>query len=363
MSVIFSHLDLDDNERVFSATAGQEVIWEAAAEYLNRVNADIAQATSVFIGEETSDYKRRFKLPGAGQLQRRNNAGRYSAVAANGSWDVAFPLEDFGAMIASDDVSMAYMSVRELENHINTVIIQNTNTMRFEVLKGLLNNTQRTFVDPLWGSLSVEPLANGDSVLYPPVIGSESEATDNHYLESGYAAAGISDSNDPYLTIVDELEEHFGTMTGGSNIAVFINNAQTALTRDLASFTSVTDMGISPGNDTATVNGIPAGLASGSWRVLGRHDEMGCWIVEWRHIPANYMIGVHLDVAAPLVKRVDPADTGLGVGLQLVSQDTQFPFQSSIWRHRFGIGGGNRLNGVVMELGTGGTYSIPSGYS
>jgi len=53
----------------------------------------------------------------------------------------------------------------------------------------------------------------------------------------------------------------------------------------------------------------------------------------------------------------------LGDGLQLVAKENAFPFEASFWRHRFGIGGGNRLNGVVLEFGTGGSYSIPAAYA
>jgi hypothetical protein len=75
------------------------------------------------------------------------------------------------------------------------------------------------------------------------------------------------------------------------------------------------------------------------------------------------MLAVHLEAPAPVIKRVDPAATGLGRGLQLVAEDESFPFTASFWRHRFGFGVGNRLNGVVMELGTGGTYTVPAAYA
>mgnify|MGYP000424540598 CR=1 FL=1 len=58
----------------------------------------------------------------------------------------------------------------------------------------------------------------------------------------------------------------------------------------------------------------------------------------------------------------DPVDTGLRTGLQLVATDNQHPFESSFWRHRFGFGAANRLNGVVIELANGGSYTVPSGY-
>lgn len=357
MSGIFGKLGLADTDRVFAATQGQRVIYDAAVEYINQVNAEVARILDVFVERTTSDYKLRYKLPGGGYLARRGNDARYGAVKAYGSWDVAFPLEDFGAEIAGDDVARAYMTVQELENHINTVVAKNINTVRFEMLKALLNNTADTFVDPLWGSITIQPLANGDSVTYPPVLGSATEATDDHYLESNYAASAISDTNNPFETIRDEIEEHFGAGTGGENLAVFINNAQRAKVEDLTDFDAVPDQYIRVGDN---VN-VPIGLPNVPGRILGRTN--GCWVVEWRWIPSAYMLGLHLEAAKPLMRRIDPADTGLGDGLQLVAQDEEFPFQASVWRHRFGFGAGNRLNGVVMELGTGGTYSIPSGYS
>ena len=365
MAKIFGHLGINDSEYVWQLTSGQGLIWDTAQEYLARVNADINQAMSVFVSGETENRTDRYKLPGSGGgLQRRSSNGRYAAVKADGEFDVAFPLEDFGAMLAGNDVDMAYMTVAELDNHINTIVDDNIITLRFELLKALLNNTQDSFVDRA-GTFAIEPLANGDTVVYPPVLGSTTAATEDHYLGSSYAAASISDTNDPYVTIADELEEHFGTPTGGSEIAVFINSAQRAKTLDLAAFTPITDMHINPGNDTATVNGMPPRLmANSGWRILGRHDELGVWVVEWRHIPASYLLGVHLGVEAPLKKRVDPAAVGLGTGLQLVATDEKFPFTESIWRHRFGFGVANRLNGVVMDLSnTDSDYDIPTAYA
>ena len=60
--------------------------------------------------------------------------------------------------------------------------------------------------------------------------------------------------------------------------------------------------------------------------------------------------------------REDPADTGLAGGLNLVGEDEEFPFRNAFYSHRFGLGAGNRLNGVALEFGIGGTYTIPTGY-
>jgi hypothetical protein len=357
MATIFGALGLNDNDRVFNATAGQRAIYDLSAQYVARYNADMEAAIGIFVDGTTTDHKLRYKLPGGGLLQRRGTQSVPGAVKASGSWDVAFPLEDFGAQVAGDDVSLAYMTAQELQRHLDTVVNQDRNTVRYEILKAIFNSTAGTFVDPLWGSLTIERLANGDSVVYPPVLGSTSEATDNHYLESGYAASAISDTNDPVITLVDELEEHFGSVTGNSDIVIFHNNAQNAKLQALTGFIDVPDAMIRVGDATD----VPAMLPSVPGKVIGRHTK-GAWLVEWRFIPANYMVAVHAEEAKPLLMRVDPADTGLGTGLQLVANDADFPFVSSFWRHRFGVGVGNRLNGAVMELGTGGTYSVPSGY-
>jgi hypothetical protein len=358
MSGIFAALGLNDTQREYLNTIGQAAIYTAIQELLGRFNEDLDRAMAVFIEAVTEDHKERYLLPGGGRLQRLGTQAQAGAVKATGSWDVAYPLEDFGAQVAGNRIDMAYMTVQDLDRHLDTVFLQDINTVRFEILKALLNNAKDTFVDPRKGSLTIEPLADGTAgELYPPVLGSESEATDNHYLESGYAASAISDSNNPYVTVRDELEEHFGAPQGGSNIAVFINQAQVSKTEDLTDFDPVNDRYVRPGADTDVPGDLPAGLPG---RVIGRTN--GVWVVEWRWIPANYMLGLHLDAPKPLKMRVHPANTGLGRGLQLVATDETHPIESSHYEHSFGVGCGNRLNGVVLELGTGGSYSVPTGY-
>ncbi len=357
MAGIFGALNLNDTDRVFAATEGQMVILNLIQEHLDLVNAEVQRLMEIFVNSTITDHKWRYKLPGGGFLQRRFTQAETGAIKQSGQYDVAFPLEDFGASIQASDIDMAYMTVADLDKHITTVVEQNTATIRFELLKALFNDNQDTFVDPLWGSLSIEPLANGDTVVYPPVVGSATEATEDHYLESGYASANISDTNNPYVTIEDELLHHYGFTQGNDPVAVFIHGDQKAITQDLTDFVELTDNFIVPGSQTATLSPIPSGYPG---RIIGRTN--GVWVIQWNWIPTGYMLGIDFNEGPPLEKRVDPADTGLGQGLQLVVEDEIFPWARSFWRHRFGFGASNRLNGVVMELGTGGTYTIPTIY-
>ena len=233
------------------------------------------------------------------------------------------------------------------------------NTYRNEILYRILNNTQGAFTDPNHGALTPEPLANGDTVTYPPVQGEPTtEATEDHYLESGYTAANISDTNNPLKTNVADLVHHFGgRTTGGENIITFCNSAQSDQLGGLTSFTDVPDNFIMVGDNVD----VPTSLPFAPGRTIGRSD--GSWVQEYDFIPANYLVTIHLEEPAPLMQRHDPLVTGLGVGdLMLVAEDERHPFTTSAWRARFGIGAGNRLNGVVMELGTDETYTIPTDY-
>lgn len=357
MGAIFGHLNISDTDRAFNATIGQRVLYEAARDYVTRANTELAQMTSLFVAQTTSDFKLRYKLAGGGYLDRRGPDGRFTTGKVTGSWDVAFPLIDAGRQIAANDVTMAYMTMAELELHISSVVSQNVNTVRHEILRRLFKNTTDTFSDDIHGDLTIQPLANGDSVVYPPVIGSATEATDNHYLESGYAESAISDTNDPYEVLVPEITEHFGEAAGGQNVVTFINDTARSETQALTDFFEVNDNYIRTGANTD----VPINLPSVPGRIIGRH-KAGTWISVWNFIPANYSVTIHLEAQAPLIRRIDPADTGLGDGLQLVAENEEFPFKATFWRHRFGFGAGNRLNGVVMEFGTGGTYTIPTAY-
>lgn len=363
MANIFGHLNLSDTDRVFNQTTGQAVIFEAATDYVNRSTEELNRLMSVFVARNTSDFKLRYYLPGNGYLQKRNSDGRYGAVKATGSWDVSFPLEDQGAMIAGNDVDMAYMTVQELDRHIKTVVQQNVNTVRYDVLTALTAGTNGTFIDPLHGSLTIRRLANTDGTLYPPVIGSMTEADDQHYLETNFTTATIADAYDPWVglggnnvNIIADLSEHVGWNAGSSEIVSFVNIAEVPYISALTDFEPVDIRQIQEGTQTASPVQVPTNLPG---TVIGRH-RAGAWIVHWDRIPATYIVSVHTGVEPPLLKRVDPADTGLGTDLQLVAQDEQFPFKESIWRHRFGVGAGNRLSAIVVEVATGGSYTDPT---
>ena len=357
MGLIAGALNLADSDRSFVQTIGQGIVYDATMELLARYNEDIALQTSVFIAGVDDRFKLRYKMPGGGKLQKRGNQAPAGATKPDGGYDVAFPLEDFGTQLAIDDIALAYLTIDEWDRQVASVFIQDANTLRDEIFRPIFNNTAVVFPDKINGDLTVQPLANNDGVKYIPVLGQTVEAIHTHYVVAGYAATAISATNNPIAAIRDHLEEHFGAATGGANVVVFISQAQTALVELLPDFDAVPDNFVRVGVNTD----IPERLPNVPGKILGRCD--GAWIVEYRYIPNGYMLGTHLDAEAPMHMRVDPADTGLGQGLQMVAMDEQAPFVAWHWRHRYGIGTKNRLNGVVLQLKANGTYDVPAAYA
>lgn len=357
MSWLYGALGMseEDNQRLFVATAGQELVFLAAQTYLAQWSAGLNAAESVFVETETRIFKERYLLPGFGYMPELGTAGPSPAVKARGRYDVAYPITMFGDSLGYNRVSFAHLTLEMFQNDIDTITNRAVQTRRFNLLYALFNNTQRTFTDFVHGSLSIEPGANGDAVLYPPVAGAVAEATEDHYLESGYAAANITDTNNPYVTIANDISHHWGEV-GEQDILVWINEAQKGVTEDLTDFDSVGNPDVKPGTQTAIARPIDAGPGI----PLGKTNN--CNVKIWSFVPENYMLALALTQRGPLKRRVWPSDVNLPTGLTLVQTDQQYPITTSSYEMAHGFGAGNRLNLMVMELGTGGTYTIPSIY-
>jgi len=362
MSLIYGATWTTAEDHQLVNTVGKELLFTQAQAVAERFNASLQTAMRSFVDPAPArSHSWRFKLPGTAHLQRHSDrsGSRPHARHPVGEYDVALPLEDWRYAVMMNDVDEAHLTVGDLRNSLQGVLTSTSKVVRREIGRALFNNTPRTFTDRLWGTLTIEPLANGDSVLYPPTFDSDTEATADHYLVSGFTAANISDSNNPLITLRDKIRPHFGfSSPDGEDIIVYINKAQAEKIEALADFVPVLDRFVQPGADAATLIGTP----DISGRILGRSN--GVWVAEFSEfIPANYMVAVHLFEDRPLRRRVDLEGTGLGDGdLQLIAEEENNPFKSMFWRIRFGLGVVNRLNGAVMELTTDTQYDVPAIY-
>jgi len=358
MSGIAGILNISDSERAYVMNVGQELVFSAVNQVLAEYNEEVRKMTSVFIGGNTEKFAARHLLPGGGKLQRMGRQAPAAAMKRDGHYDVGYPLRQWGAEMAGDRVDLAYMTISELDAHLDTIMIQDMNTMRWRILTSLFEDSNLAFTDPINGAITVRRLANTDGTLFPPVLGSETEADDDHYSETAYAVAAITDDNNPALTLRNEIAEHFGGVgSTGKNFVYFHAADQTAYMEALTGFQATPDIGIVDRYSDE----ILAPWPQVPGRLYGR--VTGVWLSEWDGwIPDTFGLAVLLGYP-PLMKRVDPGYTGLGTGLQLVATDINHPMMRASYEHRYGLGVLNRLSAACIEVsGGGGEYAPPTAY-
>lgn len=363
MTDLYGSLGMEPTDNTYINKIGHDVIYEAIDRNF-QLHAEIINAAMLaFVEEDTEVFKEKYKSEGGGYMQRMSDRSRSATVKPVGGWEVAYPLEPFGDEFAIPKKKMDYMTLREMNKFVNTIVRREYNTRRLEMLRALFRNTTREYEDEYQeaGALTIQPLANGDSVKYPPKVTSSESATDNHYLVTQYAASAISDTNNPLVTARRQLEDHFGQVSGFGNCVTWINSVQSAKIAALADFTPIVDNKIMPGQDTD----IPmwdADMPVPPGRLIGRAS--GVFVFEWDlGIPANYTLTIDMDAARPLKRRVHPEAVGLPVGLNLTTVNDNDPLAGAAYSSDYGFGCGDRRAAVVTFIDAGSSYTIPALYN
>lgn len=360
MSAIFGVLDVTDTEAGFIINMGQELVFDAINQVLGYHNADVQAATSVFVKGNTEKFTQRWLAPGSGLLTPvgQDPLGPGPAIMRTGYWDVSYRLSEYSESVSGSRVGLAYMTLQELDAHLDTVMERDMAQHRLRMLIALMESTNFTFADLKHGNLTIRRLANTDGALYPVLPGAAAEAQDSHYIDAAYNVAGIAAATNPAVDMRDEILEHFGgRMTTGTDILYIHGSDQTALLTAIAGYVAVGDPSIKWGEDTdlaKTLENVPGWMHGRGW---------GVWLTEWAWMPDEYGLAVHLGYP-PLMRRVDTAASGLTTGLQLVARDRDHPLESAYYSDRFGYGVGNRLSAAATEINAGGAvYATPAAYA
>jgi hypothetical protein len=177
--------------------------------------------------------------------------------------------------------------------------------------------------------------------------GADVPATDDHVKGTGsFAVATIED-------IFNELDEH--PENAGEKI-VFVPTASRSTIEGFAGFVPAGDPNIRLSVSTDQLVGSLETPIPG--RVFGHLEK--CWMVEWRHMPSNYLIGVTTQGDKPLAMREDEEPELRG--FHKAGDRNDHPWYEQQWNRRAGFGAWNRVGAIVYETDNA-TYSSPSGYS
>lgn len=331
-------------ERV--TTVGEQVVFDAVRASAEEWSRQLNALMGTFL-ERTTDHQIRFSLPGAGTLQPLDENGNPLPVRPEGYYDVAFPIQGGGTGWGTNRVSRALMTVEEANRATLDSLRRDADWVRRHVLAAVFDNVAWTYSDPEYGNLTVEPLANSDTVTYLRIAGETS--VDEHYLAQ---AAAIGDAANPFGTIYDELMEH---PSNSGPVIVYVPSNLTDAIEGLTAFTEVGDPDLRYGVNTDQIESvIDRGFGD---EVIGKANK--CWIVEWRALPDSYMIA-HATGAGPVLRmREYPAGGLQGLFAENHSPDGNLRETRMIRYAGFGVA--NRIGAVAYRVGNA-AYAIPTGY-
>jgi hypothetical protein len=309
------------------------------------------------VEDQTTEWKTVYNLISGDEMQELGRHDQPIEKRVTGSWETAYPIKRYGDAIGWDYETFQYMTVATLEKNVNSKVIGNAKTHRRQIMRALFGHDNYTYTNPddNHGALTIRRLANGDGTTYPPILTSSSEADEDHYLVSGYAASTVSDANNPLVTMAADLKHHWD---GPYLLVAHINSAQKSKITGMSLFVDAVTPGVSPGANDTTVTG-PVPDAPGEF--IGIDPVSGVYVYVWDQIPANYITMRDYNKAAPLRRRVHAVPSL--VGFRLESEDEHHPLYRRQYRDRFGYAAGNRLNGVVMFLDSGASYTVPTIYA
>jgi hypothetical protein len=330
-------------------TVGVEVINTAIDQAVAEHNRQIAAITNFFC-QPTTAYTARFRSVTAARLQPLDEHGRARPIKPTGYYDVAFPINMGGSAWGADYVTSIKMTVQEVNNALNTMLMADARWMRDHILSALYASATYSFTDPLYGTLTIQPLANGDAVTYQVFAGGDVGATETHQIAQ---AAAIADATNPYPNIYNELTEH---PENGGEVVAFIPSNLRATTEALATFTPVADPNITVGANTDRLTGTLGASLPGV--LIGYVDKV--WIVEWKALPDSYIIATTTEGDRPLAMRQDPEPELQGFK-QVATRDDH-PFYERQYMRRAGFGAWNRVGALVCRIGNG-SYAVPTNYT
>ncbi len=348
--IIYGFHNLKDVASKRVTEVGVSVIDEAIQQAVAEHNRQMDAARGLFI-RRTTDFKVKFKSNNVQRLQPLDQDGRARPIQVAGMYETAFPIQSGGTAWGANRVARAKMTVQDVNDTIADILMADMRWNRDHILAALYTNATWSFPDDEHGSLTIQPLANGDGVTYQIQQGADAGAADNHYLAQANA---IDNNNDPFPGIYTDLKEH--PENGGEVVAMIPTNLKSSV-EALAGFYPMSDPRIRLGSGQAELVGSLGVAVPG--KVIGYHDS-GVWISEWMSHPSSYITAVCTEGERPIAMREHPEPELQGFAEVAVRAD--HPFWESQWERHAGFGAWNRVGAVVVRIGNG-SYAIPTGYS
>lgn len=337
--------------------APTDVVYDAVQRTVQEYNRITDEMMALFV-ERTTLAQEAYQQPASGTMQPLDDFGNPLPVQPGEAYQVGYPIQGAGTAWGDNRVTRSLMTVQEVNDNLADALRRDRDWLIRHMLAGVLDNVAWTFTDKAGqngykglGDITIQPLANSDSVTYLRRGGAVS--ADNHYLAQ---AADIADLTNPFPTIRAELVEH---PSNSGRLVVYVSPTLTADITALAEFVEVSDPDISYGSGESTVYDPGAVVLGPGVEVIGKTKSSNAWIAEWPNLPDDYMLAKMIGTPAPMRMREYPAANLQGLFTEFNSPD------GNLMENRYlrycGFGMADRTAMVAYYVG-GANYVVPTAY-
>jgi hypothetical protein len=295
----------------------------------------------------TTDRQQKYGVSAQGDMVEVDEYGRSATQLQKPGATVGFPMRLFQYAIGWTDKWFESHTPEDMATAIQAGERAHLRAISRELKRGFMLSSNYTFSDFLVDNvdLAVKRLVNADGESIPEGPNGElfTAATHTHYIGEASLTAPF------LLAAIADLVEH----GHGQNVKVAISSTDETAVRALSGFVAYPDPRVvyratdTPGQtlDITRINNRAIGIFGGA----------EIWVKSW--MPANYIFIWDAGSDRPLVFRQRTARALQG--LRIAGTIKAFPLNAQYMEAEFGVGVGNRTNGVVYYFANA-TYADPT---
>lgn len=337
------------SQRTLIASFGEDNAFRAIADYLAAWNR-IVDEMIMELAEPTTDRLRRYGGVANVTMIRGDEFSRPEAQKISAGVNIGIPLEMYQSGLQWTRKYFQMHTVAELEAQVNAVRQADEARIMLEIQRALFTPTNNTsYVDYLVDAssqitLPIRALLNGDGTAIPADPWGNTFATNHtHYVGTSSFVAG------DLTALITLVQEHYNQ--GG--IRIYINQAQEATVRAFTGFQALYDGRLTLANTLTYASGS-LDIMNVYNRQIGIFGAAEVWVKPW--VTSGYVFAFNPNQRKPLAWRNQP---GIPTGLQLVSDDEDYPLRAQMFERTYGVAVQERANGAVLDTAHS-SYTAPT---
>lgn len=303
--------------------------------------------------------------PATGTFEVASEYGQPVGIRGGKRFNRGYTFEFYDLAVRYTWMFLAEADQQQLQSLNNMALEADNNLLFTQVFKTVFNPTNLVGIADSNIPVNVYKFYNADGEVPPQYKTNTFTGSHTHYQTTGTSTLGFASLD----AMADDMISHgFGPQTG-TKLVLWVNRAQGKLIRAFrvtggATYDFIPGTGVGGGVFIAagTYVGAPEGAP-----VPGEIGTYGPWhVVEEEYIPAGYVVALasggfgNLNNPIGIRQHKNPAYQGLKV---IPGQRSDYPLIDSFYRRGFGVGVRQRGAGIVMQVTTSGTYTVPGIYA